>query len=244
MSFGYRVLALCGSAVLACSISPASAQNADLMQKLQQIKASSAANKAALAHYTWQESESISLKGEVKKTTLYQVTIGPDGKQQKTEIGANPASAAAAAPSGGRFKQRIVAKKKEEYQEYGEQMSALAKQYTASDPELLQDAYQKGNISAQLGGASGTISLVIKNYIKPGDSMTMVFNQGTKAIEAVNVATYLSAPSDAMTLSTNFAKLPDGTNHVASVKINGVSKQLGVNVQNSNYEHVGAMAGK
>jgi hypothetical protein len=227
-----------GIAVVTCGmlVSPSmevAAQNADMLQKLQEIKASIAANKMALSRYTWQEVQAISLKGEVKKTTTYQVVVGPDGKDQKTEIGG---SAAAAAPSGGRFKQRIVAKKKEEYQEYGEQLADLAKQYAHPDPQLLQQAYKQGNISAQLGGASGTISLVIKNYLKPGDTMTLVFNHATKAIEAVNVSSYLSAPGDAITLSVTFAKLPDGTNHVATVQVNGVSKQLGVNIQNSNYQ--------
>jgi hypothetical protein len=225
----------------AASLLPASAiaQNADLAQKLQQIKASSAANKAALAHYTWQETETISLKGEVKKTKVSQVVIGPDGKMQKTEIGGSPAQEAA--PSGGKFKQRIIAKKKEEFQEYGEQMSMLAREYSHPDPQLLQQAYQKGNISAQLGGASGTVSLVIKDFIKPGDSMTLAFNQAAKAIEGINVATYLSDPSDKMTLAVTFAKLPDGTNHVATAQIMGISKQLGVNVQNANYQPKPAM---
>jgi hypothetical protein len=223
-------LATCG--ILISPTAEAVAQNADMLQKLQEIKASTAANKAALSHYTWQEVESISLKGEVKKTTTYQVVVGPDGKDQKTEIGGS----AAAAPSGGRFKQRIIAKKKEEYQEYGEQMAALAKQYAHPDPQLLQQAYKQGNISAQLGGASGTMSLAIKNYLKPGDAMTLVFNHATKSIQAINVSSYLSNPSDAMSLSVTFAKLPDGTNHVATVQVNGVSKQLGVNIQNSNYQ--------
>jgi hypothetical protein len=237
MHFKNTRLNAVGLVVATCAIPmyssiEAIAQNADMMQKLQEIKASIAANKVALSHYTWQETQAISLKGEVKKTTTYQVVVGPDGKDQKTEIGGSPA----AAPSGGRLKQHIVAKKKEEYQEYGEQMAALAKQYAHPDPQLLQQAYKQGNISAQLGGASGTISLVIKNYLKPNDSMTLVFNHQTKAIEAVNVATYLNDPSDAMTLSVTFAKLPDGTNHVATVQVNGVSKQLGVNSQNSNYQ--------
>jgi len=213
------------------------AQNAGMMQKLQEIKAASAASKAALAHYTWQETETISVKGDVKKTTTYQVMVGPGGQQQKAEIGGS----AAPPPSGGKFKQRIIAKKKEEFQVYGEQMSALAKQYSTPDPQLLQQAYQKGNISAQLGGAAGTMSLVIKNYLKPGDSMTLVFNQATKAMVAVNVATYLSDPSDTMTETVTFAKLPDGTNHVATVALNGASKQLGVNIQNSNYQQAQAM---
>lgn len=230
-------LTLAGCAVTFIPSTSIHAQNADMLQKLEAIKASSTANKAALAHYTWQETDVISLNGEVKKTTTYQVVVGPGGQQQKTEIGGSPA----AAPSGGRLKQRVIAKKKEEYEDYGDQMKAVAKQYTTPDAQMLQQAYSKGNISAQLGGGAGTVSLVIKNYAKPGDSMTLVFNQAAKAIEAVNVSTYLSDPSDAMTLAVTFAKLPDGTNHVATVQVNGISKKLGINMTNANYQPAGAM---
>src|SRR5271163_5071430 len=116
------------------------AQNPQMIQKLEDIKAASAANKAALAHYIWNEQQTISLKGEVKKTETYQVSIGPDGQQQKTELSASQAPP----PSGGRLKQRIVEKKKDEFQEYGQQIAALVKQYTPPDPQLLQQAYQKG----------------------------------------------------------------------------------------------------
>ncbi len=211
-------------------------QKADLMQKLQEIKATSAANKVALSHYTWQETRTTSLKGQVRKTQTFQVTMGPDGQQQKTEIGGDAAAASAPAQSGGRFKQRMIAKKKEEYQEYGEQMAALAKQYTQPDPQLMQQAYQRGNITAQLGGAAGTVSLVIKSYVKPGDSMTLNFNRTTKSMESIQVATYLSAPGDAMTMAVAFAKLPSGPSHVATVQINGISKELAVHMQNSNYQ--------
>jgi len=35
-----------------------------------------------------------------------------------------------------------------------------------------------------------------------------------------------------------YSKLPDGTNHIDSMVIDGVEKQLKVAVQNSNYAHV------
>jgi hypothetical protein len=93
----------------------AAAQNPQMQQKVAEIKQASAANKQALARYTWQEQQAISLKGEVKKTVSYQVSVGPDGQQQKNELG----SSAAPPPSGGRFKQRIVARKTDEFQQYG-----------------------------------------------------------------------------------------------------------------------------
>jgi hypothetical protein len=63
----------------------------------------------------WTEQVTISLKGEQKKQEHFQVRLGPDGKPQKTSL--DP-PAEAAAPSGGRLKQHVVAKKKEEYKDY------------------------------------------------------------------------------------------------------------------------------
>lgn len=212
----------------------AMAQNPQLQERLGEIKQASAANKQALAHYTWQEQQTISLKGEVKKTQLFQVTVGPDGQQQKTELDSSPAPQ----PSGRRVKQRIVEKKTEEYQQYGQQIAALAKQYTQPDPQKLQQAYQQGNVSLQSGGGEGVVTLVIKNYIKPNDSVKLLFNRQAKALQSMQVNTYLNDPSDAVTISAQLAKLPDGTNHVATTQINGVSKQLTVATQNSNYHPV------
>jgi hypothetical protein len=125
-----------------------------------------------------------------------------------------------------------------EFQDYGQQIAALAKQYTQPDPERLQAAYQAGNVSLQSGGGAAEITLVIKNYVKPGDSVTLIFNRQQKGIQSIKVASYLSDPSDAVTIAAQFAKLPDGTNHVTGTQIDGVSKQLTVVTQNSNYQPV------
>lgn len=211
-----------------------SAQNPQLQQRVQEIKQSTAANKKALARYTWEEKQTISLKGEVKKTQTFLVKIGPDGTQQKQEINATPA----AQPSGGRLKRHIVEKKKEEFQEYGEQIAALAKQYTQFDPDTFQDAFQKGNVSMQPNPDQGTISLVIKSFLKPNDTVTLVFNRQQKALQSFNVDSYLNDPGDAVKISAQFAKIPDGPNHVSSVLVDGVKKQLTVNIQSSDYQPV------
>jgi hypothetical protein len=214
------------------SVPHSRAQNPALQEKLTAIKDSSAANKQALAHYTWVEQQTISLKGEVKKSQQFQVQIGPDGQQQKTELNPQPAPQ----PSGGRLRQHVVAKKTDEFEAYGQQIAALGKQYAQLDMQALQQAYQQGNVSMQPNSAAGTVSLIIKSYLKPNDSVTLVFNQQQKAIQSVQVATYLTDPSDAVTIAVQFAKLPDGTNHVATMQVNGVSKQLGVMTQNSMYQ--------
>jgi len=216
------------------TISQTLAQSPGLQEKLADIKQSSAANKQALAHYTWLEQQTISLKGDVKKNQQFQVRIGPDGQQQKTELNPQPAPQ----PSGRRLKQHIVAKKTDEFEAYGQQIAALGKQYSQPDMQALQKASQQENISMQPNGATGTVSLIIKSYLKPNDSVTLVFNQQQKAIQSIQVASYLTDPKDAVTIAVQFAKLPDGTNHVATNQVNGVSKQLGVLIQNSGYQPI------
>jgi hypothetical protein len=222
------------AAALLLSALPFHAQNPEVQQKLGEIKAASAANKQALAHYTWQEQQTTSIKGDVKKQQVFQVSVGPDGQQQKTQIGGSQA----APPSGGRLKQHVVEKKTAEFKDYGAQIADLAKQYTQPDPGRLQAAFQAGNVSLVPGGGDGEVKLVIKNYVKPNDLVTLVFNKQQKAIQSVQVSTYLDDPKDAVTIAAQFSKLPDGTNHVASTQVDGVSKQLTVVTQNSTYQPV------
>jgi hypothetical protein len=214
---------------------PAKAQNPELQQRLAEVKQAMAQNKQALAQYTWIEQVTISLKGEQKKQEHFQVRLGPDGKPQKTSLDA-PAQPQ---ESGGRLKKRIVEKKKEEYKDYADQMKSLAQQYVPPDKDMLQQAYQQGNIT--LGSVPenpNAVKLVIKNYLKQGDSMTLTFDKAQKELLQVQIASYMDDPKDAMNLTVQFSKLPNGPNHVASMVIDGVGKELNVATQNSNYQHL------
>jgi hypothetical protein len=211
----------------------ATAQNPELKQYVADIQQSMAKNKQSLAQYTWNEQVTISLKGEEKKQEHFQVRLGPDFKPQKTSLDPPPPP-----PSGGRLKQHVVAKKTEEYKDYANQMRALAQQYVPPDKDLLQQAFAKGNISIGQAGAPNELQLVIHNYLKPQDSMTLVFDKTQKALLRVQISSYMDDPKDAMNLTVQFSRLPDGTNHVANLVIDGVSKQLNIAIQNANYQHV------
>lgn len=214
----------------------ARAQNPQLQERVTEIKQSMAQNKQALAHYTWQEQETISIKGEVKKQKLFQVQIGPDGKPQKTEIDAPSDSS-----DGGRkhgLKHRIKEEKKEEYEDYGKQIAELAQGYVQQDPGKLQQLYEQGNVMLRSAGAPGEIRIVIQNYLKQGDSVTIIFSKPQQAVQSMQISSYLSDPSDAVKITAQFARLPNGPNHAYDVLVNGESKQLTVEMQNSNYQHM------
>jgi hypothetical protein len=199
-----------------------------LQQKVAEIKQAMAKNQQSLAHYTWQQQETVSVNGEVKKQALYQVQLGPDGKPVKVDISQTQSS------GGRRFgiKHRMT----ERYEQYGQQVAALAASYAQPDPGKLQQLYAQGNVSLKSGGLPGLDALVITNYVKKGDSVTLTFNRSQKAIVAINVASYLSDPSDVVTITAQFAKLPDGTSHVSTINVVGQSKNLTVQEVNTNYQ--------
>lgn len=207
------------------------AQSQQMEEKLMAIHQAQVANKQKLAQYTWQETETISIKGDVKDTKVYQIQM-VNGQQQKTLL--NDQKAQSGGGREGRVKERVIEKETQEYEQYGQQIGALAKQYTTPNPEALMQAKQQGNISITPGG--GTVSLVIKNYMKPGDSVTFTISEQTHSPVSVQVNSYLNDPKDAVTISAQFAQLPDGTNHVATTTIDGVSKHLTIDEQNSNYQ--------
>jgi 23S rRNA pseudoU1915 N3-methylase RlmH len=219
------------------------AQNPEVQQRLAELKAASAQNKQNLATYTWQEQDTISVKGEVKKQESFQVRMGADGKPAKTPL--NPA-AAAPAPSGAadsgrrgaRVKEKIVENKKEEFADYAKKVGALAQSYAPPDPAKLQQAHQQGNIKVNPGATPDQVQLVISNYIKPNDSMTITFDKSAKAIQSIQIASYLDSASDVVKVEVQFAKLSDGTNHISAMTVEGVSKQLKVAIANSGYTKI------
>jgi hypothetical protein len=227
-----RVLSTALVSVLGLS---AAAQNPELQQRVSEVKLAAAENKQALAHYSWQQQQTTAIKGEVKDTKLFQVHVGAEGQPQKVELENTPA---ASGGGGGRIKRHVVEKKKEEYQEYGEAIRALAEKYAQPDPGRLQQAFQQGNISLGPVGIPGEVKLLISNYVKPGDKVTLIFNRQARAIQSLEVASYLNDPADAVTIEAQFSKLPDGTNHVATMQVKGVSKNLLVTTENTNYQRI------
>jgi hypothetical protein len=213
------------------------AQNMQIQERLTEIKEAAARNKQVLAQYAWQEQQTVSIKGDVKKRQLFRVMPGPDGKPQKTEI-----SSSAQQPSGDhrRFglRGKIEEKKKEEFKDYAEQIAALAQSYARQDPGRLQQLFQQGNVTIGSTGMPDEVQIVIHNYMKENDSVTLYFNRSQKALKSIEVTSYLSEPEDAVNISAQYEKEPDGPNHVSIMTVDGVKKQLTVRIQNNNYQRM------
>ena len=224
------------TAALGAALSPKLlAQNPEMQQKVAEAKEAAARNKQLLAQYTWVEQVTISLKGEQKKQEHFQVRLGPDGKPQKQSLDPPPAEP----EHEGRLKKHIVEKKTEEYKEYADRIKELIQQYVPPEKDKLEQAYQSGSVMVgPVAGVAGQYRLVISNYIKQGDNMTLVMDKTQKNLVGVSISTYMDNPHDAVKVNVEFAPIPSGPNHISAETINGVSKELTVAIQNSNYQQL------
>jgi hypothetical protein len=198
----------------------------------QQVAASIKANAQALKAFSYQQRLQLQLKGETKKVTLNQVSHDMNGNLQKTLLSEQPP--ADAQPSGGRLKRRVIAKKKGEFTDMMEEISALVKSYAELPPEKLQASLKQATISAGAGDLTGAIQIVMQNVNQNGDSMTIWIDQTTTLFRrAVIATTYEGNP---VTTTANYSTLPSGQVYMAQAILNYPKKQVVVQIDNSNYQ--------
>jgi hypothetical protein len=222
------------SAVVPAIAQTGGGSGGELQQKMAAVKQSVAENQQKLHQYQWTETTQLTLKGEAKPPKTSMCQYRPDGTIQKTPMGTPPTP-----PSGGRMKQKVIQKKKEEMQGYMGQVKTLLAKYTPPDPQKMQQAFKSGNVSLNPNQVAETVGLVFKNYAQTGDQMTLSFDAATKRVSSLNVNTYLDDPKDVVTLAVQMASLPDGTNYVQKTVLDATAKQLQVTTTNSDYQKIG-----
>jgi len=233
---GNRSMLLIGAAMLA-TFAPALAQTGaggELQQKVAAVKQSVAENQQRLHQYQWTETTQLTLKGDPKPPSQSACQYGPDGKVVKSPLGPPPEP-----PSGGRMKQKIIAKKKEEIKDYMGQVKGLLAMYVPPDPQHMQQAFQLGKVSLNPNPSSGVTQIIFKDYAQTGDQMTISFDTAAKKVSSVKVNTYMDEPKDVVTLAVQFASLPDSTNYVQQTVLDATAKKLVVTTTNSDYRPTG-----
>jgi len=228
-----------------CLVQPAAAQQppdatAGTKDHAAAIKESLQKSMAALRQYQWVEATAVSIKGEEKSRTENNCYYGADGKVQKTPLAAPDSAPAREDKRKSRgVKGRVVENKKEEMSDATKEAVALVKQYVPPDPARIQTAREAGRVTVTPPDPAGQVRLVIKDYLKPGDSLTLDANAATDRISGVTVATFTDKAKDAVGLKVTFGVLADGTVYPANIQLDVAAQNLGVAIENSGYKKVG-----
>ena len=225
-----RTLLVAGAAALLT----VSAEAQAMMEKLAAVKQSAAANQQALRQYRWIENIQVAVNGEVRNSKQMGCQYGPDGKPACTPMGPPPEQ-----PEGKGIRGRIMERKKEDMQDYMEQVKGVIGMYVPPQAAMMEKAFQAGNASLAPMPGAGEAALNFKNYARPGDSMSMDFAMATKKLAGLNVNTYVGDPGSPVSMTVQFATLPDGTNYPARTVVNAPAKNIQVTTTNTNYQKIG-----
>ena len=150
-------------AVVALALAvPMPSQAQDLQQKAAAAKQSAAQNQQALRSYTWIEKVELSLKGEVKNTTINSCRYQP-GRQGAEDPIVQPPP-----PEKKRgIRGRVVAKKTGEMKAELEASAALVHRYVPPDPGKMQVVLNAGTASAAQAGP-GVVVLEVRRVREDG----------------------------------------------------------------------------
>ena len=236
-----KIRSLCLLAVLSAGFATALAAqepavSAGETDHVAAIKQSLQTSTATLRQYQWVETTVVSLKGEEKSRTQNNCYYGADGKLQKTVIGS--------APEGDDKKRglrgKVVENKKEEISESTKEAIALVKQYVPPDPARIQAAKEAGRLSITPPDSKGLVVVVIKDYLKTGDSLTLQVNASTDRIAGATISTFTESAKDKVELKVAFGALADGTIYPATIRLDVAAQNLALAIENSGYKKLGS----
>jgi len=187
------------------------------------------ANNAALRTYTWKSRTELKVKGETKKVTLEHVRFDIDGQLQKTRIGGT-ADDLPRGRRGGPIKQRIVAKKIEDFKEEMSALAALAASYGHLSHERL-DAFAKGStIGRDESLYPGTIRIDGRDVLMADDSMTVWIEPATYMTRHVEIRTRFE--DDPVRLVADYRTVVNGPTYQARAVLRYPEDQIEVVVEN------------
>jgi hypothetical protein len=228
MKHFYKTVALCAAFV--ATGHSASAQNQSAPERAAALKATLAVSQAVLKQYEWIETTVVSLKGEEKSRQVNRCYYGADGGVQKVPLITPPP-----AEKKRGLRAKIAENKKEELTDYMKHAVALVKSYVPPNPQLIQTAKENGKVSMDIVQPGKRARLHFRDYLKPGDTMSVEIDLTTNRMLGLTVKSYLETKEDAVNLQARLASLADGTTYADLITLDAPAKKLRVQVDNSGY---------
>jgi hypothetical protein len=199
-------------------------------ERIAAVKQSFAQSQALLHKYEWIETTVTSLKGEEKSQVQKRCFYGAEGTLQKVAVSAPPED-----QPGRGLRGRIKEKKKQELTAYMEEAAALLQNYIPPDPARIQAVREAGKVSIQIVDPGKRAKLVLSDYFKPGDSLSIEIDLTSNRILGAGVDTTLGKDADPVTLDLRFDTFPDGTIYNSRSTLDAKAKKVTVVVQNGGY---------
>jgi hypothetical protein len=203
----------------------------DMKETMAVIKTNLVQSKTNMKQYSWIETTSTWIKGELKSTKQNQCYYSVDGKLTKVATGNSDQ-----AKKAGGIKGKIIENKKEELGDYIAKAMDKVNDYLPPDADKIGQIYAAGKTAIQILDPGKKFKLSFPDYIQKGDMLSISVDMGNQKLMALSVSTYIDNPSEKVTFDVTYNTLPDGTQYAASTTLVADAKNLKITIVNSGYK--------
>ena len=199
-------------------------------QQARQVEQARQANARALRQYTWKSRTEVRKGGETKSVRLSLTRYGADGALQQTPLAGTPPPDL---PKHG-LRGLIARKKKEDFMETLEELSALAKSYGELPPDRMQYFMAGAALTPEMTAQQKLVRMEAHDVLRPGDSMTLWVDAVTRRQRRVEILTTLDRKP--VRVVSEFQDLPQGPTYMARSVVDYPDKEITLITENFDYE--------
>ena len=185
-----------------------------------------AANNKQLRQYTHKQRTETYHRGELKNTKVDEIHYNAGGERVSISLDQRQTQSEAPRGPGHRLIAKKMEEEKEKMRDYIERLTALASRYPGPDQARLQEAISKAEVTT--GGGSTQVRVRMRDYVKPGDSMTMIFDPATKRPVKTEINTFLDDSPVSIVIA--FDQLRDGPDYPGKIVMSSITKKLEIRV--------------
>jgi hypothetical protein len=191
-----------------------------------------AGNAKELQQYTFKQRTEVYHKGERKNARVDEVHYSVSGERVAVPIHEDKAQTNPPRRGPGhRLLERKMEEEKGKMRYYVDRLMSLTSRYFSSNPAKFQAALTKAETTTTAG--SSQVRIRMRDYVRPGDTMTMSFDQQAKRPTTTEVITSLDDAPVTVTLA--FDQVHGGPSYPGKMIVRCESKEIEVRVFTYDY---------
>ncbi|MBP7147676.1 MAG: hypothetical protein KBD01_09035 [Acidobacteria bacterium] len=216
------------TAVASCAfalVGMASPQPPDAADMAKQYAKNAQQNAALMRNYSWKMRVEVTVKGDSRPASLYQVRYDANGELQKTLL-TPPAD-----PQKKRGLRGAIQKNKtEEFRDWAGQLSELVKRYMAPTAGEMMDFYAKATMRP---GPDGTAEMSAGDFVSQGDKVTFWVDKAANRPLRFHFATTLD--EDPVEGKVKYGLRDDGLQYPEHIVISVPAKKVSAIIETFDY---------
>ena len=209
------------------------AQNPSPEPQVSEIADAYAKSRAALRDYSWEQQEIIKVKDKIADQRLFQVQFGPDDRIEKIplDLPETNSTTQRANPGLGEW---VSQKKIHSLQVHVQELKELVEAYTQALPDSIGSAHARGDVTTE-PSSGGAGRLLVRSFLKPGDSVMLVYDQKSSELQSFEVSSYIGQSKEPVLIAARFSKLEDVPNHIDEISAVHSKKKITLLIRNLYY---------